>query len=173
LQTYNEYNLDSSYLDNLEEKKSKKDKKTEKDTWNNYIIEKCNLSKGDYQLIKRYNEYNDNYYNIMCYLYDLFLYLGSGFFFGDSALEGKGITRNATIRAEEDTILGFLTSDDYLNIIAPQRKIEKMKEINFLMHNFFFKDIKTSFFEQNLFHFFIFFKRREYISNFRCFNNRY
>jgi CRP-like cAMP-binding protein len=90
----------------------------------------------------------------MCYLYDLFLYLGSGFFFGDSALEGKGITRNATIRAEEDTILGFLTSDDYLNIIAPQRKIEKMKEINFLMHNFFFKDIKTSFFEQNLFHFF-------------------
>ena len=151
LQSFNEYNLDSNYLEILEEQKSKK---TEKDTWNNYVIEKCNLSKGDFQIMKRYNEYNNNYYNIMCYLYDLFLYLGSGFFFGDSALEGKGITRNATIRAEEDTILGFLKSDDYLNIIAPQRKIEKMKEINFLMHNFFFRDIKTSIFEQNLFHFF-------------------
>ncbi len=154
LQSFNEYNIDIQYLDNIEEKKLKKDKNNEKELWNNYIMDKCNLSKGDLQIIKRYNEYNNKKYDIMCYIYDSFLYLGSGYFFGDSALDGKDIKRNETIRAEENTILGCIKTNDYLNIIAPQKKIEKMKDIHFLINNFFFKDIKASIFEKKLFHFF-------------------
>jgi CRP-like cAMP-binding protein len=134
-QTFNEYNLDIVDLELLEHKKQKAagNKK-----WINYILNNCNLTNSDLRVLGRYNGY-DGKKNILCYVYDSFLYLGPGFFFGDSALEEKNTKRNASIRAEEDSVLGFLKIVDYSNIIAPQRKIEKMKQINFLINNFFLK----------------------------------
>ena len=149
-QSFNEYNLDIQDLEILEYKKQKIPGNK---LWNNYIINNCNMSRGDLRFIGRYKEYDEKN-NILCYVYDSFLYLGPGFFFGDSALEEKKNKRNATIRAEEDSVLGFLKSVDYSNMIAPQRKIEKMKQINFLISNFFFKNINTSVFEKELFHYF-------------------
>ena len=70
--------------------------------------------------------------------------------------------RNATIRAEEDTILGYLKSVDYINIFAPKRKCEKLKELNFLYNNFFFGNINSRNFEKNYFHLF---SPHEYIRN--------
>ena len=149
-QTFHEYNLDIKYLEILEQKKSKIAGNAQ---WSIYILQNCNLTKADIRTLGRFKEYNEKK-NILCYVYDSFLYLGPGFFFGDSALEEKINKRNATIRAEEDTVLGFLKSVDYLNMIAPQRKIEKMNEINFLINNFFFKNINISIFEKKFFHLF-------------------
>ena len=148
-QSFNEYNLDINILDILEQKKIKSGNKQ----WNIYILQNCSLAKGDLRSLGRYKDYKEKK-NLKCFVYDSILYLGPGFFFGDSALEEKVNKRNATIRAEEETILGFLKSIDYSNMIAPQRKIEKMKEINFLINNFFFKSVNISIFEQNLFHLF-------------------
>lgn len=44
-------------------------------------------------------------------------------FFSDSALDSEHNRRNVTIRAEEETILGWLKSVDYVNMIAPKIKI--------------------------------------------------
>ena len=148
-QSFNEYNLDINILEILEQKKLKSGNKQ----WNIYILQNCSLSKGDFRTLGRYKDYNEKK-NLKCFVYDSILYLGPGFFFGDAALEVKVNKRNATIRAEEETILGFLKSVDYSNMIAPQRKIEKMKEINFLINNFFFKNINISIFEKNIFHLF-------------------
>ena len=148
-QAFQEYNLDKNYLELLEQKKLKNGNKQ----WNIYILQNCTLTKSDFRAIGRYKDYTEKK-NIVCYTYETIIYLGPGFFFGDSALEVKINKRNATIRAEEDTVLGFLKSEDYSNMIAPQRKIEKMKEINFLVNNFFFKNINVPIFENNLFHLF-------------------
>ena len=149
-QSFHEYNLEKNDLELLEQKKLKIGGNKQ---WNIYILQNCNLTKSDLRILGRYKQYNEKK-NIVCYAYDSFLYLGPGFFFGDAALEVKVNKRNATIRAEEDTVLGFLKSVDYSNMIAPQRKIEKMKEINFLVNNFFFKYINIPIFEKNLFHLF-------------------
>ena len=149
-QSFSEYNIDMKNLEILETIKLTRAGKRK---WADYLLDKCILTKGDLRTYERYKEYNEKK-NIICYVYDSFLYLGPGFFFGDSALEERVNKRNATIRAEEDSVLGFLKSVDYLNMIAPQRKIEKMKEIYFLVNNFFFKNIKVSIFEKNLFHLF-------------------
>ena len=150
-QEYSDYDLDSKFLELLE---TKNNKLIINKNWNTYILEKCVITKGDMRTLGRYKEYN-NKKHVICYVYESILYMGPGFFFGDAALEEKVNKRNATIRAEEDCILGFLKSADYANMILPQRKLEKMKEVNFLISNYFFKNINVSFFEKNLFHLFI------------------
>ena len=150
-QEYSDYDLDSKFLELLE---TKNNKLIINKNWNTYILEKCVITKGDIRTLGRYKEYN-NKKHVVCYVYESILYMGPGFFFGDAALEEKVNKRNATIRAEEDCILGFLKSADYANMILPQRKLEKMKEVNFLITNYFFKNINVSFFEKNLFHHFI------------------
>ena len=150
-QEYSDYDLDSKFLELLE---TKNNKLIINKNWNTYILEKCVITKGDIRTLGRYKEYN-NKKHVICYVYESILYMGPGFFFGDAALEEKINKRNATIRAEEDCILGFLKSADYANMILPQRKLEKMKEVNFLITNYFFKNINVSFFEKNLFHHFI------------------
>ena len=149
-QSFHEHNLEMSYLEILEQKKSKMAGNKQ---WNIYILRNCNLTKTDIKTLERFKEYKEKK-NIISYTYDPILYIGPGFFFGDAALEVHVNKRNATIRAEEDTVLGFLKSVDYSNMIAPQRKMEKMKEINFLINNFFFKNINIPIFEKSLFHIF-------------------
>ena len=149
-QNFHEYNIEINLLEILEQKKSKL---TGNKQWNNYILRNCNLTKADIKSLERFKEYKEKK-NIIYYAYDTIIYLGPGFFFGDAALEEKVNKRNATIRAEEDTVLGFLKSVDYSNMIAPQRKLEKMKEINFLINNFFFRNINIPIFEKSLFHIF-------------------
>lgn len=150
LQTFHDYNIDINNLEILEKKKTKTSGNKQ---WIMYILQNCNLTKADLRSLGRYKAFEEKK-NIICYVYDSFLYLGPGFFFGDAALDEKVNKRNATIRAEEDTILGFLKSVDYLNMIAPQRKLEKMNEINFLINNFFFKNINIPIFEKKFFHLF-------------------
>ena len=132
--------------------------------WNNYLLKKCELSFNDLVFFEPYESIIDNEikHSITCFIYEPFMSIGKGLFFGDFALDSEINKRNATIRAEEDSILGYLKSVDYINIFAPKRKCEKLKELNFLYNNFFFGNINTRNFEKNYFHLF---SPHEYLRN--------
>jgi CRP-like cAMP-binding protein len=132
--------------------------------WKNYLLKKCEPSFNDLVFFEPYESIIDNEikHSIICFIYEPFMSIGQGLFFGDFALDSEINKRNATIRAEEDTILGYLKSVDYINIFAPKRKLEKLKELNFLYNNFFFGNINTRNFEKNYFHLF---SPHEYIRN--------
>ena len=126
-------------------------------SWENYILKRVRTT------IKEsifYEDYEDTFkdkfqkYNIICYIYESFLFFGPGLFFGDFALDSESARRNATIRAEEKTYLAWMKSLDYANIIAPRRKIEKHNEIMFLYKNFFFRSANVFTFEKKYFHLF-------------------
>ena len=87
--------------------------------------------------------------------YETFLYLGPGDCFGDTALDSYDHKRNATIKADEDCYLGYLNNNDYFDIIGPQKKIEKTKDITFLYDFFFFYNINFHVFEKLYYHLFI------------------
>ena len=124
--------------------------------WKNYIIKKCELSTNELIFYEQFHKLLDDEQKkkISCYVYESLLFLGPGTYFGDSALDSEQNKRNATIRAEEDTYLASLRSSDYLNIIAPKRRYEKMKAIAFLFNTFFFEQINPHIFERNYFHLF-------------------
>ena len=124
--------------------------------FSNYLFKKCKPSFQDLILYEPFESKfeNEEKNSITCYCYESFLFLGKGLFFGDFALDSEINKRNATIRAEEDTILAYLKSVDYINIFAPKRKLEKMKEISFLYYNYFFNNINSRVFEKNYFHLF-------------------
>lgn len=154
-QKYSDYDIDKDKLDSLELNKTKKLQGSYKE-WQNYLLKRFRLSTNELityesfeQLIK-----DKKKKKIVCYVYDSYLLLGSGLYFGDFALDSDLNKRNATIRAEEDTYLGWLRGNDYINMIAPKRRYEKMKEIAFLYNNFFFQNINPHTLERNYFHLF-------------------
>ena len=163
LNFFSEYNLElssfhitESDLNNLENQKEQDDYNTAKD-WENYILKKVRPSIKESIFFEEYEQIfkdRERKYNIICYVYEAFLYFGPGLFFGDFALDSEISKRNGTIRAEEKTYLGWMKGLDYANIIAPRRKIEKYNEIMFLFKNFFFKKINVFTFEKKYFHLF-------------------
>jgi CRP-like cAMP-binding protein len=94
--------------------------------------------------------------------------MGPGLFFGDTALDFEINKRNATIRAEEETVLAYLKRNDYLSIISPKHKQEILKEMEFIYENFFFTSINSHIFEKNFFHLF---SPREYYRGNILFSN--
>ena len=142
-----------------------------REEWNEYLKEKCKPSFKDLMIYDYYKDiFKKEFYlkkPYTCYIYKPFLFLGKGLFFGDFALDSEINKRNATIRAEEDTILASLKSEDYINVFAPRRKLEKAKEINYIYSNYFFRDINLPLFEKSYFHLFT---RHEYSRNYELFN---
>ena len=154
-QKYSDYNIDKRQLDLLDINKKKKLPGSYRD-WQNYILKKSELSTNELVTYEPFEQIikDRKKKKIVCFIYESFLFLGPGLYFGDFALDSEFNKRNATIRAEEDTYLGWLRSTDYLNIIAPKRRYEKMKEIAFLFNSFFFNNINPHTFERNYFHLF-------------------
>jgi CRP-like cAMP-binding protein len=155
IQKYSDYNIDKRQLEILDMNKKKKLQGSYKE-WQNYILKKSELSTNELVTYEPFEQiFKDRKKRkIVCFIYESFLFLGPGLYFGDFALDSEVNKRNATIRAEEDTYLGWLRSTDYLNIIAPKRRYEKMKEIAFLFNSFFFNNINPHTFERNYFHLF-------------------
>ena len=59
-------------------------------------------------------------------------------YFGDYSLDEEKIMRGETLRFEEDTTIAWITIDEYIDIISPEKKIEKKKDIMRLNHSFCF-----------------------------------
>ena len=93
--------------------------------WKSYLIKRIKPAKDDLAYFDKYKEY---------------------------------IIRNIEIinitHAETDIICASMKGADYLNIIEPKKRMEKMKEIKFIFSNFFFKNISVYLFEKNYFHLF-------------------
>lgn len=154
-QQYIDYDIDKSKLESLELNKTKKLAGSYKE-WQNYLLKRCRLSTNELITYESFEQYikDKRKKKIVCYVYESYLLLGNGLYFGDFALDSDLNKRNATIRAEEDTYLGWLRGNDYINMIAPKRRYEKMKEIAFLYNNFFFQNINPHTLERNYFHLF-------------------
>ena len=154
-QKYSDFDLNQDELDFFEQEKLKGKQGAGKE-WEEYITKRCSLLVSEQVFFQSYeNVLTDNEpKNIICYNYEPFLYLGPGLFFGDTALDFENNKRNATIRVEEKTYLAYLQRDDYLNIISPMNKMERIREIEFLYTNFFFMSINSHIFEKNFFHLF-------------------
>ena len=168
-QKLQDYDIIEEELESLESQKLKGIQGAGK-YWENYIIKRCKLTITEQVFFQTFEKlfFNNKPMKIKCFYYHSFLYLGPGFFFGDSALDFENNKRNATIRAEEQTIVAYLKREDYLNIISPKHKVEKMKEIEFIYNKFFFEGINSHIFEKNFFHLF---SPREYYRGNILFSN--
>ena len=133
--------------------------------WVNYILSKCTLSREDKIYFEKFDKvYKSNEkLDIECYIYEFKGFLEDGKYFGDVPIEKNGIItkkkREYTILAEEDTILGSIKNDEFIYIIAPNIKIERMKNLKFINSNYFFKPINSYLFNKNYFQLFL---RNEY-----------
>ena len=152
-----DFNIKIVNLEKIENNPSlDEDEKREK--WKEYLNQKCKPSFTDLMTYEHYKDLFEKEDEVKksftCFVYKPFLYLGKGLFFGDFALDSEINKRNATIRAEENTILAFMKSADYVNIFAPKRREEKRREMNFLYYNYFFGNINIRSFEKHYFHLF-------------------
>ena len=165
-----DFNIKLSRLEEIENDELLKPEH-KREEWDEYLKEKCKPSFSDLMTYEYYKDIFKKDFSqkksYTCFIYKPFLFLGKGLFFGDFALDSDINKRNATIRAEENTILAFMKSEDYINIFAPGRKMEKMMQINFIYSNYFFKNINLRLFEKSYFHLF---SPHEYFRNYELFN---
>ena len=89
----------------------------------------------------------NNKVNFIIYEYQSIIELEQGAFFGDVALD-KQKTRNATIKTLEDTHFCYLHCKHYSSFIKQEKQRLNLKEINFLLVNFFFDELPFPLFER-------------------------
>ena len=102
-------------------------------------------------------------FRVTLFEYKCILELGNNFFFGDTALD-KTTTRNATIKTVEDTDFCYLELDYYKSYLKEEKRRLTMKEVLFLVDNFFFKNISPQYFEKKFLNHFIY--EEKYINEF-------
>ncbi len=93
--------------------------------------------------------------NIKLYTYDHFHTLRTGNIFGDFGLENKTQTRTATIQAITDCQLGYINIKYYHEFISYEKQKIASRDLNFILSNFFFKNIPQNTFKQKYFSDFI------------------
>lgn len=124
-----------------------------------YFLRLTQPTKDDIYIIKNYNFLfktkikdiqNNAHKTDMVTLgkYEIFMFLGPGAFFGETALESEHCRRNASIRAEEDCFVASLDNELYNAIFLEENKKLKIKEINFICDNFFFGNISRLIFNK-------------------------
>ena len=162
VQKFSDYDIRQDELDVFEQEKLTGKQAAVKE-WEEYILKRCSLLVSEQVFFQSYENVLTDLEpkKIICYCYEPFLYLGPGLYFGDTALDFENNKRNATIRSEGKTYLAYLQRDDYLNIISPMNKLERIREIEFLYTKFFFFSMNSHIFEKNFFHLF---SHREYYS---------
>ena len=168
-QKFEDYDIKQEEIESLEQQKLKGIQGAGKE-WESYITKRIKLTISEQIFFQQFEcILTDNKpKKICCFCYHSFLYLGPGLFFGDTALDFENNKRNATIRAEEQSVLAYMKREDYLNLISPKHKMEKLKELEFIYDKFFFKGINPHIFEKNYFHLF---SPREYYRGTILFSN--
>ena len=128
-----DFNIQVKNLEKIENNPNL-DPEYKSEEWKDYLIKKCKPSISDLMLYDFYkNLFQDDTKpkSFTCFIYKPFLFLGKGLFFGDFALDSDINKRNATIRAEEDTILAFMKSAEYACILNEEDKNNLIKrELN-------------------------------------------
>ena len=91
---------------------------------------------------------------VTIYQYSSFLTLETKSHFGDSAMDSN-TTRNATIRAAEDTHTAYINCNSYFNNVVVEKVALIDKKVQFLNSNFIFSKIGPKRFEHRYFGLFI------------------
>ena len=137
--SYDDFDIDAKEIKMLEQKKVKKVPGAHQQ-WEDYIKEKCTPTDGEYRFFEPFNillkSRQPKY--ITCFVYEIESYLEPGDYFGELSNNSELKENKYTIRAETDSVFAWIKNSDYLNVIDPKRKLEKMKEIAFLHNHFFF-----------------------------------
>ena len=168
-QDFGDYKLSKKELKKLEKDKNKIIMGAINRDWDDYILEQCHPNSDDLLIFEPFEEiYKSDKKNYICYIFEISSNLIEGDYFGDFSLDEDKIIRTETIRAEENTVLGWISNEDYINIVAPSRKIEKQKEISLLNNSFFFKSISERIFKKNYYEMFV---KKEYGMNTILFNS--
>ena len=110
------------------------------------------LNKYDEQMLKRYRILVNDIvkFDVNLFKYKTKLQLTNGNYFGDVALD-QYTTRNATIRTEEDTDFCYIDFTHYNNCLRYEKQKLNLKEISFLVDNYFFKSMQYKDFEKKIF----------------------
>ena len=168
-QEYSSHYISKKELRKLEKNRNKIIMGSVNREWDDYILEKCHPNGDDLMMFEPFEEiYKDPNHTYTCYTYELKANYETGNYFGDFSLEEVKTFRKETIRADEDTIIGYISNEDYVNIISPRRKIEKKKEIMLLNSMSFFKNISERIFKRNYFEMFV---KKDYSMNTVLFNS--
>ena len=136
--------------------------------WDDYILEKCHPNSDDAMFFSPFDQlFKEPKRNYICYVYEISLNFEESNYFGDFSLDEEKIIRGESIKAEEDTTLAWISNEEYIEIVAPIKKMEKVKEIMLLNNSYFFKTISERIFQKNYFNLFM---KRECSMNTVLFN---
>ena len=146
------FDLKENELD-LYQQKIKRNMRNAVEDYENYVLSKCTPSSNDMDFYEKYENLlkSKNNKNVKCFIYNIEKLLEEKNYFGEIFQNES----DYTVRAVEKTVLACIKKDDYLNIIEPKRKVERMKEFTFLHNNFFFNEINGHVFEKRFFDFFV------------------
>ena len=124
--------------------------------WDDYILERCKLSTDENLFFEPFEAvFKENKHNFLCYTYEYNEEYINSDYFGDFSLDEDKVIRNETVRFEEDTTIAFIGVEEYIDIISPQKKIEKKNDIMRLNNSFCFKEISERIFKRNYYDMFI------------------
>jgi len=118
------------------------------------IIEKLILDTEEEEIYFKYSEIFDESTELKQFTIfenEHFIYLRTGDFFGDFALDSEKKKRTATIIGETQTYLGYLSNDVYQKYIFQEKHKIRQKDIKFLNSICLFTTIKSNHFEKTYF----------------------
>lgn len=153
-QTLSSFHIERSELEEKHKQKSKGGRYLLEYT--NFLLQKIKPSIEDILFFNPYKYLigDSTLKKVTIFRYQFFMFLSPGSFLGESAIESTEKRRNASIRVEDNCVVAYLPSEHYLQLIYPNCRKAKMKNLSFLCNNFFFKTISPIIFEKHFFHFF-------------------
>ena len=155
-QVFENYNLSKKQLRKLSINRGKIILGVLNREWDDYILEHCKLTTDENLFFEKYEEiFKGNKKIFSCYIYEYNEEYIDNDYFGDFSLDEDKIKREETVRFEENTTIALINMDDYIDVISPQKKIEKKNDIMRLNNSFCFKDISERIFKKNYYDMFI------------------
>ena len=151
---FDDLNIDFRELEKIEANK-------ENQEWESYIVKRCTLSYGELSYFEKFDHFikKNIKLDIDCYIFEYVGKAKKGQFFGDLPLEKDGNflkkKREFSVCTVEDTVIASIKNEDFMFLIAPNIKLERNKNINFINNNYFFKPINNFVFSRNYFQYFI------------------
>ena len=124
--------------------------------WDDYVLEHCKLTTDENLFFEAFEAiYKEEKVPFIRFTYEYNDEYIDSEYFGDFSLDEDKVIRMNTLRFEENTTLAFIGVDEYIDIISPQKKIEKKNDIMRLNSSFCFREISERIFKRNYYDMFI------------------
>jgi CRP-like cAMP-binding protein len=125
-------------------------------SWENYLYSKIRFTADEQMELERFKGFSKNEIReFRIFQYKKFMNLYSGQYFGDYALDSSNKKRQNTVIAEDDSIIVYIDQKIYSEYISEEKAKIRLKYVNFIHDNFFFKSIKFTHFDKIYFKSFV------------------